>query len=681
MVHIEEVTEDEALELKNRGNAAFKQQNFAEADRLFTEALQLSSEQELKSVVLANRALVRMRMDHPARALEDATEALRLDRKNNKAAFRKGCCELQLRRLDEASETFRALESAGGMKDEVTNKLASVAQRKREQEAAEYDFASLYSLPAGSTTECVPFIGPVAVAQIPEKGRGVVVTRDVAAGEILFADKAFVLAKKSKLPDITVAKLRTCPKQTFEEFWALSDGTTVPDVQSTATITCARGTIDGQENPSGRKVDADRVRKVLHCNAHAAGTMDVAKGFADESDVTGLWLLGSMVNHCCRPTATRVFLGDMLICRAARDLKKGEEVTDGYVSLSQPAHARRQSLQDYGFTISDDRAIVEDWCFPEATAQSFLDRIDKLSAQVSGATLGKAVPQFASLAAEIETTCAERARLVGAPAEVVAAAKRIGTEAEIARLLCGGFTSVFVGLAFATKNLGRWEACAEAYWRCCSFQEQTAPYNAYHASWAWELMMAVRKLHGDEAAEPYAAYCRRVFRHYYGAGVFGIVAAEQRIKQATGVTEGDFPPPPAQSRPKSPKSGARGRSSPAGSPTSKVTAPPATAPEPAAAAATPAAAPEPAPATEAASDAMTHRVERVSPTTVRVVIFIGERDVQLADVQVASTMVTVRIAAEEVHVPIPQVNSAAAPPVKFSRKRKELSMELPVVGA
>ena len=139
MVHIEEVTEDEALELKNRGNAAFKQQSFAEADRLFTEALQLSSEQELKSVVLANRALVRMRMDHPARALEDATEALRLDRKNNKAAFRKGCCELQLRRLDEASKTFRALESAGGMKDEVTNKLASVALRKREQEAAEYD--------------------------------------------------------------------------------------------------------------------------------------------------------------------------------------------------------------------------------------------------------------------------------------------------------------------------------------------------------------------------------------------------------------------------------------------------------------------------------------------------------------------------------------------------------------
>merc|ERR1719181_1257370 len=88
-------------------------------------------------------------------------------------------------------------------------------------------------------------------------------------------------------------------------------------------------------------------------------------------------------------------------------------------------------------------------------------------------------------------------------------------------------------------------------------------------------MMAVRKLHGDDAAEPYAEYCRRVFRIYYGAGVFGVIASEQRIKQANGVTEGDFPPPPTQSRPKSPKkssaAAARGSAaSPAGSPKSQV---------------------------------------------------------------------------------------------------------------
>ena len=51
MVYIEEVTEDEALDLKEKGNAAFKRQDFAEAERLFTEALQLASAQILLSAI------------------------------------------------------------------------------------------------------------------------------------------------------------------------------------------------------------------------------------------------------------------------------------------------------------------------------------------------------------------------------------------------------------------------------------------------------------------------------------------------------------------------------------------------------------------------------------------------------------------------------------------------------
>ena len=51
MVYIEEVTEDEALDLKEKGNAAFKRQDFAEAERLFTEALQLASAQLLLSAI------------------------------------------------------------------------------------------------------------------------------------------------------------------------------------------------------------------------------------------------------------------------------------------------------------------------------------------------------------------------------------------------------------------------------------------------------------------------------------------------------------------------------------------------------------------------------------------------------------------------------------------------------
>jgi tetratricopeptide (TPR) repeat protein len=113
MVYIEEVTEDEALDLKAKGNAAFKRQDYAEAERLFTEALQLSSETATRAVLLANRSFARMKMERPALALEDAQEAWRLDPKNTKAGFRKGRCELLLGHYDSAAATFKELEQAG----------------------------------------------------------------------------------------------------------------------------------------------------------------------------------------------------------------------------------------------------------------------------------------------------------------------------------------------------------------------------------------------------------------------------------------------------------------------------------------------------------------------------------------------------------------------------------------
>jgi len=400
MVYIEEVTEDEALDLKEKGNAAFKRQDFAEAERLFTEALQLASETAIRAVLLANRSFARMKLARPALALEDAQEAVRLDSKNTKAAFRKGRCELLLGLYDSAAATFKELEQAGCLNDEVSKQIENLNARRREQTSGEYDFAWLYSLPAGSLTECARYVGPIAVSDCGDRGRGVVVTRDVRAGELLFADKAFCIEKRAKLAEATVRKLRECPKHQFDAFWALSDGTTVPSIAAAADLLSTRAQ-RGAENPSGRKVDMDRVRKVLDCNAHAAGTMDIKTGVADESDTSGLFPLGSLVNHSCRPSATRVFLGDLLICRAARDLASGEEVTDSYVSVLQPAFARRSALLDHsGFSIADARSVVEDWCLPQSLAKPLRDRSDKISAEVTAATLGRAVSAFAALAAE-----------------------------------------------------------------------------------------------------------------------------------------------------------------------------------------------------------------------------------------------------------------------------------------
>merc|ERR1719440_371706 len=89
-------------------------------------------------------------------------------------------------------------------------------------------------MPAGAATECVSHLGPVAVQDIPGKGRGVVVTRDVEVGELLFADKALSICGKAALLQQTVERLKHCSKAEYDAFCLLSDGTAVPEVPEPA---------------------------------------------------------------------------------------------------------------------------------------------------------------------------------------------------------------------------------------------------------------------------------------------------------------------------------------------------------------------------------------------------------------------------------------------------------------
>lgn len=41
--------------------------------------------------------------------------------------------------------------------------------------------------------------------------------------------------------------------------------------------------------------------------------------------VSGIFLLASLVNHSCQPSAARIFLGDMMFVRAARHMRAGDE--------------------------------------------------------------------------------------------------------------------------------------------------------------------------------------------------------------------------------------------------------------------------------------------------------------------------------------------------------------------
>lgn len=67
----------------------------------------------------------------------------------------------------------------------------------------------------------------------------------------------------------------------------------------------------------------------MESNADGAAARALALA-TEERAGTGLWIVGSFMNHSTDPSATREFIGQLFLCHAWRALRKGEELTNTY---------------------------------------------------------------------------------------------------------------------------------------------------------------------------------------------------------------------------------------------------------------------------------------------------------------------------------------------------------------
>lgn len=178
--------------------------------------------------------------------------------------------------------------------------------------------ARLLALPLGARAVAESHVGPLEAAWMGHQGRGLRVTRHVACGELLLVDRALVVAQSHSLVTATCEALRRCGAKDFEAFRMLCGQRQVMEIPKELHVAL------GMRAEVCREVDPKEVKAILDSNAH------VLDGFnGQQKELSGLFLVASLINHSCRPSAARIFLGDLMFLRAARDLEKGEEVTDG----------------------------------------------------------------------------------------------------------------------------------------------------------------------------------------------------------------------------------------------------------------------------------------------------------------------------------------------------------------
>lgn len=153
--------------------------------------MKVSTGPEQAKTIRLNRSHVELCSKYFDAALEDAKNVLLDDPRNEKALFRAARALYELRRFSDSQSYLQKLIALYPKNGRAVEDMRKLHQRMRE-ETGDYDYAGmLKEATSCSTLDRGSYIGPVEIKQSQNRGRGLFLTKDVKAGDLLLAEKAF----------------------------------------------------------------------------------------------------------------------------------------------------------------------------------------------------------------------------------------------------------------------------------------------------------------------------------------------------------------------------------------------------------------------------------------------------------------------------------------------------------
>lgn len=356
-------------ELKEKGNEAFKQCDWQAAVDYWSTALGLKQdEEELRHILHRNRSQARIYLGHYELAVQDAMAAIiqgdllsdKEKLQNAKTLHRAGRAAYELRDFLAAKQHFtQALENSPEDKD-VLGQLHRTNRRLTEQIDGEYDFAAMSGSATKDNTalDHASFLGNTKVASAGDHGRGLFATKNLAPGDIVLIEKAFhatfekdLLKENYVILDVkegqisiekqaervygTIDKIIRNPKQA-SRYLDLYDGGKFQNK--------VLRFVDGMAT-----IDTFLVQAIDKLNGFDFPSIKSSRdGSGEKSIAAGIWLHVSHANHSCIPNADRSFIGDMMVVRATRGIKAGEEICMSYLNPEHSYPERKKRLSEYG---------------------------------------------------------------------------------------------------------------------------------------------------------------------------------------------------------------------------------------------------------------------------------------------------------------------------------------------
>ena len=307
----------------------------------------------------SNRALANLKHGQPGAAYRDCLQAetigcrmqISQDQKA-KLAWRKAAAAYDMRLWERASELARAAADLGIR--QATDLVATIAKR-RQEEVGQFDWDAIFeSYATGKKLDVANYVGPVQILPSPGKGRGVFLTRDVRARDLLLVEKALVHASKKDLGgfgyfQINLSKVRMNTGNHViavqKAIHQLMDNTglqTVWDQLCTPTdspqglpIVSEAARLEALYSVCN--IDLMHVEDIFAANVSKFSTLSVDCQPQNTDQPVALWAFSSMFNHSCLPNTSMLVWDDVSFSPSPES--NTHLTREGCCDQSHPRHA------------------------------------------------------------------------------------------------------------------------------------------------------------------------------------------------------------------------------------------------------------------------------------------------------------------------------------------------------
>ncbi|KAK1964117.1 tetratricopeptide [Colletotrichum sublineola] len=357
--------EELARKCKDKGNAALQKKDLPLTRESYTQGLHLARREAVQKInsdlardIARNRAHVHLLMDRQDEAIADAKASLigaddqRSKELDSKAYFRAGSGAYNLGQYQQAKEYFEKAKGLAPEEKGAAIYLRKTEMRLREQATGDYDLRKLRAnlSRASPRADAASFTGKTEVKSSAGRGRGLFANCDIAAGEMVMVEKAFCVVwghesdvLTAMTYDVRDDRIRVAPV-------GLTKAITQKLLRNPSQIDRVMdlyGDYQGEDKAAPTKteegpvVDVFRVHDIVSRNAFGPGGQYGEEGARNAS--TGLWVWAAYINHSCIANARKEYVGDLMVLRALRPIKKGEEIFHSY-DESADYEARQKAL-------------------------------------------------------------------------------------------------------------------------------------------------------------------------------------------------------------------------------------------------------------------------------------------------------------------------------------------------